>query len=407
MALIQFISLLPSGYLLESIGPRITTFLGLVLSFIHYIILYFSTSYWVGLLAMGIFGCGIGLGYFPLLSTIWKYFPGKKGILSGIILACFGSASFMWVAIADAMINPNNLINDKEGYYSEEVFSKVKSFWKVMAFMVLGAIIIVTPLSFDYYEDDNEIDNLTGNNYVALNGDNTVNKKEEKKEKPNTKLILRIFFSWEYSRLCLMQICTTIFVYLVNTTMRPFGEKNLLPVQGLKALSYINSIVNGLGRIVWGRIIDLVGVKKCFFVDIVIFIVCSATYFFCGFNIVLYFIINIITQIGGSGNSILLSLVNKEKSGEYFLILWGYAGLYYGLSSWVGPFCVKVLDIKKRGNIAYLFTYLISCGFNILSFFLAYTMGDEPIDYNKYKTKNDLEKESDINYHRELEGKED
>ena len=61
-----------------------------------------------------------------------------------------------------------------------------------------------------------------------------------------------------------MQICTTIFVYLVNTTMRPFGEKNLLPVQGLKALSYLNSIVNGLGRIVWGRIIDLVGVKKCF-----------------------------------------------------------------------------------------------------------------------------------------------
>jgi MFS family permease len=86
--------------------------------------------------------------------------------------------------------------------------------------------------------------------------------------------------------------------------MRPFGEKNLLPVQGLKALSYLNSIVNGLGRIVWGRIIDLVGVKKCFFVDIVIFIVCSAAYFFCGFNIVLYFIINIITQIGGSGNSI-------------------------------------------------------------------------------------------------------
>jgi OFA family oxalate/formate antiporter-like MFS transporter len=400
----ECLSLLTSGYLLENMGCRITTFLGLALTFVHYIILYFSSSFWIGLLAMGIFGYGIGIGYFPLLSIIWKYFPNKKGVLSGVTLACFGSGSFMWVAIADAMINPNNLSSDKDGYYSEEVFRNVKSFWKIMAYVVLGAIVLVTPISFDYYEDDIQVEDLTENEYDEINEETKTDKKEEEKKKPSTKLLLKIFFSWEYTSLCLMQNGTAIFNYLVSTTMRPFGEINQLPVRGLKILSLVNSIINGVGRIIWGQIIDLVGTRICLFVEITIFIVCSGTYFFCGFNIVLYFIVNIVTQIGTSGSSVLLSLVNKEKSGEYFLILWGYAGLYYGLSCWVGPFCVKVLDIKTRGISVYLFTYLICCGFCVLSFILACAMGDKPIDYNKYKSKEELEEEKCVNDNNELEG---
>jgi len=95
---------LPSGYLEKIIGPRFTTLLGLILTVVHYIILYFATNYWIGLLAMGIFGCGIGLGYFPLITCSWKYFPAKKGILSGVILCCFGMGSFIWTFIAESLI---------------------------------------------------------------------------------------------------------------------------------------------------------------------------------------------------------------------------------------------------------------------------------------------------------------
>ena len=59
------------------------------------------------LISYGDFGCGIGLGYFPLVTNSWKYFPEKKGLLSGIILCCFGMGSFFWTFIADKMINPD------------------------------------------------------------------------------------------------------------------------------------------------------------------------------------------------------------------------------------------------------------------------------------------------------------
>jgi len=337
---------------------------------------------------MGIFGCGIGLGYFPLLNSAWKHFPEKKGLLSGVILCCFGMGSFFWTFIADWLINPdsesvesNKDANDY-GYYKENVCNKITDFWLLMVFIVLAFMVIIGFLSFDYYEDEN-----------TKSSDYMETKEEEKKEekKINTRLIIRVFFSWEFSRVVIMQIGCTIFLYMVSVTMRPFGESvKKLPITPLKTLSLTNSILNGLSRIVWGFVIDVVGIKYCLFTNIIIFIVSSGCYYFFGGNIVLYFIINIITTIANSGNSVLMPMFNKLINGDYYLILWGYAGLYYGASSWIGPISVKVLNINEGGEIVYLITYLICCGFCVLSLFLAICIGDKPIDYSKYQKVSEI-----------------
>lgn len=383
--MIEYISLLPSGYLEKIIGPRFTTLLGLILTVVHYIILYFATNYWIGLLAMGIFGCGIGLGYFPLITCSWKYFPAKKGILSGVILCCFGMGSFIWTFIAESLINPDGDKVQSEGdyknYYSPEskACTYITKFWLLMFFISIGFTVIVGLLSFDYYEDEQ-----TEKSSDLIESDES--KKENEEKKVDTKLIIRIFFSWDFSRVVIMQVGCLIFIYLVSVTMRPFGESiKKLPIEPLKVLSLTNSILNGISRIIWGFVIDFFGIKKCLIIDIIILIISSATYYFFGGNIVLYFIINIITTIANSGNSVLMPMVNKQINGEYFVILLGYAGLYFGLSSWIGPFFVKVLDIKERGEIVYLITYLICCGFCVNSLVLACFIGDKPIDYDKFR----------------------
>lgn len=337
------------------------------------------------LISYGDFGCGIGLGYFPLVTNSWKYFPEKKGLLSGIILCCFGMGSFFWTFIADKMINPDEgkvqSSGDDKGYYSIEIAEKILNFWLFMIFASIVSTVIVGFLAFDFYEDEN---NEKSTSLVK-------SETKEEKKKIDTKLILRIFFSWEYSRVVVMQVGTNIFLYLVSVTMRPFGEtiKNL-PVDPLQKLSLVTSIVNGLSRIVWGFIIDLLGIKICLYTNIIIYIASSGTYYFLGGNIVLYYIINILTTLANSGNSILMPMVNKQLCGDIFLIVWGYAGIYYGLSSWIGPIFVKVLNIKERGEVVYMITYLICCGFCVNSLILAFFIGDKPIDYNKYKSHEEL-----------------
>ena len=338
---------------------------------------------------MGIFGCGIGLGYFPLLNNAWKYFPEKKGILSGVILCCFGMGSFFWTFIADSLINPDDKKVEEDGYYNISVADKIKDFWLLMTFIVIGFMVIIGLLAFDYYEDKTDSQSF----------DLKESKEEEKKEdkKIDTRLIIKIFFSWEFSRVVIMQIGCTIFLYMVSVTMRPFGESvKKLDIELLKKLSLTNSILNGLSRIVWGFIIDLLGLKICLFTNIIIFIISSGCYYFFGANIVLYFIINIITTIANSGNSVLMPMINKKINGEYFLILWGYAGLYYGLSSWIGPISVKVLGINDAGEVVYLITYLICCVFCVISLILAFFIGDKPIDYSKYQTSSETSKPEEV-----------
>ena len=383
LVFIEYLAILPSGYLEKLIGARFTTLLGLILTIIHYIILYITTNYWIGLLAMGIFGFGIGIGYFPLINNAWKYFPEKKGFLSGLILCSFGMGSFFWIFIAEKIINPNNLaVEDKgpnKGYFDPEspASYEIVNFWKYMIFIAIVFTIIITLLGFDYYEDEK----IKENNDLMTQKNNT-----NENSKVDTKLVIKIFFSFEYNKLILMQVLSFIYIYLVSVTMRPFGEViKHLEIKYLKTLSLINSLLNGILRIFWGFIIDLIGWKLSLYINRIILIFASGAYYFFGSNIVLFYIINIITTITNSWASVLYPIVNKQVGGEYFLILLGYAGLYYGASSMIGPFFVKVLDISKRGEKVFLITYLISCGFSILSLILCFFIGDT-IDYDKYKT---------------------
>ena len=383
LVFIEYLAILPSGYLEKLIGARFTTLLGLILTIIHYIILYLTTNYWIGLLAMGIFGFGIGIGYFPLINNAWKYFPEKKGFLSGLILCSFGMGSFFWIFIAEKIINPNNLeVEDKgpdKGYFNPDlpVSSDIVYFWYYMIFIAIVFTIIITLLGFDYYEDEK----IKENNDLMTQKNNT-----NENSKVDTKLVIKIFFSFEYNKLILMQVLSFIYIYLVSVTMRPFGEViKHLEIKYLKTLSLINSLLNGILRIFWGFIIDLIGWKLSLYINRIILIFASGAYYFFGSNIVLFYIINIITAIGNSGASVILPIVNKQVAGEYFLILLGYAGLYYGASSMIGPFFVKVLNIAERGEYVYLITYLISCGCSIISLILCFFIGDS-IDYDKYKT---------------------
>ena len=247
LVFIEYLAILPSGYLEKLIGARFTTLLGLILTIIHYIILYFTTNYWIGLLAMGIFGCGIGLGYFPLITCSWKYFPEKKGTLSGFILCCFGMGSFIWTFIADFLINPDGDEVQNEGdfkdYYSPEskACTYITKFWLLMFFISIGFAVIVGLLSFDYYEyeQNEEISSLI---------ESVESKKENEKKKVETRLIIRIFFSWDFSRVVIMQVGCAMFLYLVSVTMRPFGESvKKLPIGPLKILSltYKNKLYLG------------------------------------------------------------------------------------------------------------------------------------------------------------------
>jgi len=74
-----------------------------------------------------------------------------------------------------------------------------------MFFISIGFTVIVGLLSFDYYEDEQ-----TEKSSDLIESDES--KKENEEKKVDTKLIIRIFFSWDFSRVVIMQVGCLIFI---------------------------------------------------------------------------------------------------------------------------------------------------------------------------------------------------
>jgi len=119
-----------------------------------------------------LYGLGIGMGYYPILKTTWKYFPEKKGFLTGFILSVFGLCPMAFTSIADAVINPEGkpMIDN---IFPEEVAKNMKTFALIMAITmgVCGILsqILMFPIDNIITTDKNigEINKIKQESYVS------------------------------------------------------------------------------------------------------------------------------------------------------------------------------------------------------------------------------------------------
>ncbi|MGB5410536.1 MAG: MFS transporter, partial [Woeseiaceae bacterium] len=91
-----------AGRILPRVGPRMLSLAGGVLLGAGYILGgLFGESFWVQLLCIGIVaGAGIGLAYVVPISVCVKWFPDKKGAITGLAVAGFGFGATIWVKLA-------------------------------------------------------------------------------------------------------------------------------------------------------------------------------------------------------------------------------------------------------------------------------------------------------------------
>ncbi|XP_005112731.2 MFS-type transporter asR1, partial [Aplysia californica] len=60
------------------------------------------------------FGYGIGLAYTAPLGCAMRWFPQRKGLVNGLVVAGFGGGAFIFDQVQTAFINPDNFKPDKE-----------------------------------------------------------------------------------------------------------------------------------------------------------------------------------------------------------------------------------------------------------------------------------------------------
>mmetsp|Transcript_36777 Transcript_36777/g.33005 ORF Transcript_36777/g.33005 Transcript_36777/m.33005 type:complete len:164 (-) Transcript_36777:852-1343(-) len=149
-------SVLSFGIKLSSkIGHKLTLICGIIIIALTVFICSFVTNLYLFIFLYAILvGVSAGLMYMVPIICGWKYFPKKKGAVSGIIVAGYGFGSFTFNLIAVALVNPDNesasVEIDGHKYFTSDVYDRVPLMFRILALCYLciglvGAFMVKMP----------------------------------------------------------------------------------------------------------------------------------------------------------------------------------------------------------------------------------------------------------------------
>jgi OFA family oxalate/formate antiporter-like MFS transporter len=236
-----------AGRLLPKWGPRKLAFSGGIVLGLGYLLagLFGGTSFWSIFFFIGIIGgSGIGLAYVVPIAVGMRWFPDKKGLITGLAVAGFGFGAMLWVKLAGAW---GNLIANL-GLSTTFTIYGVVFFVTVM----IGGIWMVFPP--EGWKPEGWIP------------------PEEAKDSKTTKVADLVSSQMLKTPQYYMILLT--FVFGASAGLMSIGLMKLFPMQALTdsglsqaaasgiagtAMAVFFSLANGFGRIAWGAISDKLG----------------------------------------------------------------------------------------------------------------------------------------------------
>ena len=126
-------------------GPMKVALIGGILLGLGYILASFIGASFIGkLIFIGVIsGAGIGLAYVVPIATGVKWFPDKKGLVSGLAVAGFGFGAFIWILLANppSILGFSGLISKQTGPFAYTVANVD------FAFLIYGIVFLALVLS--------------------------------------------------------------------------------------------------------------------------------------------------------------------------------------------------------------------------------------------------------------------
>ena len=386
---------LPSvtGFLDKLLGIRILTIIGVISLLGSQFIMYYCIDYYLLIISYILFGfCG-SLTYFQTLKNCWKYFPNKKGLISGIIFSSFGLSSFAFTTIGDLIINPKSKEKGDDGYYSEEISKKYLDYIKfyILCIIIMGTLSSILSFPYQDYKDEavkvekvNEDDtlNLTKENDLEVNENRKSNdlenneekdeeeNEENKKYKENKSSLKEILLSKEFYKCLTIAGCTLIFGFLLSNTYRNFGNKKDLSDLGMQTLSKLFTLLNTFSRLLWGVIYDKFGFRIPYIIICINQIICGSLIYISSKNMYTYILVTCFGVLSYAGHIIVFpNLIHHKFGVDNSVIILGICGIFGGIACILGPI-LTLFIIKKTQD--YLVIYLIGAAPTIISLILAF-----------------------------------
>jgi OFA family oxalate/formate antiporter-like MFS transporter len=205
-----------------------------------------------------VFGIGVGIGYqVPILTGV-RWFPDKKGSVSGLITGAFGGSAFLFSLMDSSFLNPD-AVNPVGGKFPASVYERFPQLVFMLGFIygalaICGAFLQSNPLSYKgkYLECAKWVEGQTGEGDVNVQGN----------QPTAPKPLLEDILSRRFATMWLMILSSAICGLNIAGTFKVFAisQPQLNDDSFLVSVAMLSSLLGNMGgRFFWGAMSDFYG----------------------------------------------------------------------------------------------------------------------------------------------------
>ena len=286
-------------------------------------------------------GIGIGLGYIVPVATLIKWFPDKRGFITGIAVAGFGGGAFVTAFIAKYLVS------------SVGVFQAFAILGVIYLVMVVGAALFMRNPPEGWKPEGWEPDTTERSDRSGVDYD-----------------LGGVLRTWQWYALWALLFLNVSAGISIITEAAPMAQE----ITGVNAtvaagLVSIISVANAAGRFLWAWLSDAIGRKWVFFVMFIL----QAALFLLLPLVNVYFLLAVLTFVivscygGGFGtmpafNADYFGPTNVGTNYGLMLTAWGFGGV-------LGPLLIsRVIDTTDSYTLAFYIIAAIMIGSAAVAF---------------------------------------
>jgi len=294
------IAMIFAGKTEKKYGAKISTFIGMILFVAGYLIASMSAGN-IFLLIAGIgvlSGTGIAFCYISALISPVKWFPDKKGLITGVAAAGFGGGAIILSNIVELL-----LIKKVDVL---EIFFDIG--------LVYGAIILISLFFLSSPKIKESSEKVSGKSILILMKDRT---------------LLGLFFG---------MFAGTFAGLLVVGNLKPMGLSSGVSENMATLGISLFALGNMFGRVFWGYVSDRLKGKTAIIISLALLTISTLALSIVTWHGILFLLVSLAIGIGFGANFVLYA---KEVSHIYGInnlgLIYPYIFLAYGLAGLTGP----------------------------------------------------------------------
>jgi OFA family oxalate/formate antiporter-like MFS transporter len=345
------------GRLSKKYGPMKIAMLGGVLLGLGYILGGFvADSFPAKLITLGIIGgAGIGLAYVVPIAVGVKWFPDKKGLVSGLAVAGFGFGAFIWILMAKppSVLGFTGLINPENGIYTISNVDGVFILYGILflILVLLGSLVMKNPP--DGWKP-------AGWNPPTVGPGKKSVKAYQPKEMVRTKQFYLLWLMFIFGALAGLMVIGNVQNFAKHPT-DGFAGHGLTDANQISNIAVIGAAVclpifNGAGRIVWGQASDKIGRKKALLAMFAFQGIMMAVFFYTTSNQYMFYVIAALIGFNFGGNFALFPAATADTFGsETVGINYGFVFTAYGIGGIAGPILAGYV---KDAGLSYMYAFI-------------------------------------------------